>query len=570
MVFSCHADNKSIEELFVKAEQIKISDHEKFKNILNELIKQKSDLEPDQKDELEYLTAFVDIASGEYDQAKSKLNTVFQKTHNLKVKIRSQLTISNLHAFTGSYEQAFLSLNFVSEHIEEVKEQKLVNLIFYAIANTYLLTNQYELSLKFSQLLMNQATDTWELCRAQTLYGSASLKGELKDYSEADINFTFNQCVKNGHNTMGHYLKLIWISKQLEKLIRPYDNQILEYYLGELNSNAQISTVKLLKSVELTDMSLRAKMHWMLGQVDEAALLAKQVIDSPDTMGDNEPRVMAYKVLESIAAEAGDHAQAYYYLSKLAKIESELNLDNQLKQMAFMNVQHANLARELENEQLNKTNNLLKIQQQLDHQEAMNNKLLLALLLFVLSVLVYVVYRMKKRHDELESLAAMDHLTKVLNRKGFEVAFAEVLETANNSGDETHLAILDLDFFKKVNDEHGHLTGDWILKHVIYEVKKHLDSKMVIGRLGGEEFGILGSAMSSKEMDSRIEGIRGSIEKLDCSESGHDIKITASFGITSSELSGHTMQMMLGHADLALYQAKSRGRNQWVRYQYIN
>lgn len=570
IVNSSEINVPDIQELLQSAELNKIADRDKFESSLTQLNKLKDRLNDTQKDELSYLSAFQNISLGEYEKAITQLTQIIYKTRSIEIKIRSHVTLSNLYAFIGYYEKAFNSLKFVSSNLEEVTDSKIVVLSYLAMANTYYLSGHYELSLKFSQLVLNQELDSFTTCRAKSFYIAASISSNTKQFTEPEIKSHYELCDEHGEYSMGHFVRSTWMSYQVENFSKPFDKTKLQYFLDEFEKEPSTKKDNLLKSALIIELSIKAKIHWMLGQFDVAEQLAKQVIESPDTMGDNEPRITAYQVLEALAIEAGDHVSAYNYLSKLSEIEAAFNQDNQMKQMAYMNVQHANLANELENEQLNKANKLLKVQQKLDRQETVNNQLLLMMLLMVLSILIYVVFRMRKKHNELESLAAMDHLTKVLNRKGFEVAFVEVLETANNSGHETHLAILDLDFFKRVNDDCGHLTGDWILKHVVYEVKKHLDSKMIIGRLGGEEFGILGSNMTSKDMDSRVEQLRKSIEELDCSDSGHEINITASFGITSSELSGHTMQMMLGHADLALYQAKSRGRNQWVRYQYIN
>lgn len=569
VVFQCGQASINVEELLEKAEKVKISDQNQFESIINNLINHKNDLSEGQKEELSYLLIFQEITTGEYDKSILLLNNLQTKTRNFKLKIRAHVTLSSLYAFKGSYEKAFNSLKFIADNIEDIQDPELKILAYLAIANTYSLTGQYELSKKFSKYLLNQELDDYTICKAKTLYIISSIKSNADFFPDSEINSIVELCTENGEAHVGIFMKLNWIAYQIDQMNKPFDKGRLENFLNTLNQDNKINTGYVLKSVELIELSLIAQIHWMLAQFSEAEQFALQVINSPDTMGDNEPRIIAYKVLKDLANESGDHEKAYLYLSKLSEIEAAFHQDNQMKQMAFMNVQHANLAREVENQQLSETNKLLQVEQSLAAQKALNQKLIVALLLFALSVLAYALFRMKVRHIELESLVVMDHLTKVLNRKGFELQINELLSEAQSSEMELHLAILDLDHFKLVNDEHGHLTGDWVLKHVIYEVKKHIGSNMFIGRLGGEEFGILGKNLTSKAMDERLEAIRESIAQLDCSASEHDINVTASIGVTSCELSGYTMQMLLAHADLALYQAKSGGRNQVVRYHYL-
>ena len=556
--------------LLKQADKTKVSDPEAFNQTIEQLNQHEKELSVFEKDELDYLSVFESIRQGEYPASIAALERIFSKTQSLRVKIRTRLSISNLYAFTGSYEQAFLSLKFVTEHIDNIQDIDLKRTVYRAMSNTYFLSNQYEVSLKFSQLLLELDDNDLSQCWGKVYQASAKVRGHAGSITEEAINRIINHCVDLGQLPISHLLRLTWVSSQVESMTKPYDLDRLDKYLGQLNKSSWLKELKLFKSMELLESSLKAQIYWMKGDEAEAELFAKQVMSSTSPLSGNEAEIGALKILKSITIAKNNHVLAYQYLSQLSEIEAAFKRENQMKQMAFMNVQHANLARELEFEQLSKANNLLKIQQKLDQHKATNQKLLVSLLLIVLLILAYVLYRMKLRHDELQTIAEMDHLTKVLNRKGLELQMTEMLADSKTLETEVHIAILDLDHFKVVNDQYGHLTGDWILKHVIYEVKRLLDSKMMIGRLGGEEFGLLCQGLSANEVDKRLEKIRVAIEALDCTESGHDINITASFGVTSTELSGYSEQMMLAHADLALYQAKSRGRNLVVRYQYIN
>jgi len=92
------------------------------------------------------------------------------------------------------------------------------------------------------------------------------------------------------------------------------------------------------------------------------------------------------------------------------------------------------------------------------------------------------------------------------------------------------------------------------------------DQDILVARLGGEEFCIVSPAITQVEMMQLMEKMRHAIEKMDCSGSGSDFNITASFGVSSSLQSGYQVSMLLTHADLALFQAKKNGRNKVEAY----
>ncbi len=569
MCFDASSVTTEFNVLLKQLDQSKTSDSMQFEETLKQLNLRQHRMSANQKEELAYLSTFTVIRKGDYQTAVSQLEKQFDDFQSLKVKTRISLTLSNLYAFSGNYEQAYQSLKFVTQHIESIEDEALKAVVYLAIANTYLLTNQYESSIQFSQLAIGN-DDPIVHCKASAYHLAAQVKLSADWLAHGEkLKAVEAECLEVDQFIVVELLKISWFEQLLKNNHKNYEASELRSILTELEQVNRLDGSQVLKSISLLGESLKAKIYWYLSDLDQAEQVAKQVTKSPQNMGDNPARIEALRVLKDVAHERGEDDVAFEYLSQLTEIESALLKENQSKQVAFLNVEHGNMAQLLEIEQLNKANQVLQVEKKLASQKALNQKLVVLLLVTVLALLVYGLYRMKIRHGELESLAEMDHLTKVLNRKGLEEQIESFLSDSKSEAVEIHLAILDLDHFKSVNDQHGHLTGDWVLKHVIYDVKKLLDSRMLIGRLGGEEFGILGKNLSSKAMDERLELIRESIAQLDCSASDHDITVTASFGVTSSELSGHTMQMMLAHADLALYQAKSGGRNQVVRYHYL-
>ncbi|MDT8879210.1 diguanylate cyclase [Halomonas saccharevitans] len=162
----------------------------------------------------------------------------------------------------------------------------------------------------------------------------------------------------------------------------------------------------------------------------------------------------------------------------------------------------------------------------------------------------------KRMEDELERQATLDHLTGAYNRRAFDTALRQAIFQAELSDETFSLLIFDIDHFKYVNDQHGHDTGDAILKQLADRVSGNLRSTDVLSRWGGEEFTIL-------LPDTRLRGSRVFAERLrgQIAESRlHGLRITISMGITEYR-PGDDMDSMLVRADEALYRAKSMGRN---------
>ena len=169
----------------------------------------------------------------------------------------------------------------------------------------------------------------------------------------------------------------------------------------------------------------------------------------------------------------------------------------------------------------------------------------------------------------LQAIATLDGLTGVLNRRGLQEAATRMQAVSQRISLPMGLLIVDLDYFKKVNDVYGHLVGDVVLKSCAGNIRAALRGGDVIGRYGGEEFCILLPNSGEQEAMVLAERIRRTIEVTPVSISGvesmsddtHAIKCTVSVGAVSSETVGYALEGMFAAADQNLYKAKQNGRN---------
>ena len=170
---------------------------------------------------------------------------------------------------------------------------------------------------------------------------------------------------------------------------------------------------------------------------------------------------------------------------------------------------------------------------------------------------------------KLEGEADFDELTGLLRKKAFFSRWTEVLEECAKLGKNCGVLMVDIDHFKNVNDTHGHPTGDAVIQRVGELLKQFESPRVFAGRYGGEEF-----VVSVQGTDAEILGIaemmRRSIERLHgpvvngnaTKPSNVEWRCTASVGMASAAKDGHQPEKLLQAADDALYEAKTKGRNQ--------
>lgn len=156
---------------------------------------------------------------------------------------------------------------------------------------------------------------------------------------------------------------------------------------------------------------------------------------------------------------------------------------------------------------------------------------------------------------ELRTLAHEDHLTSLMSRRAFTHAAARLIEGGH--GPEVTLVTFDIDHFKRVNDCFGHGVGDLVLAGIAECTRAVVRPGDLVGRLGGEEFGLLLPRTSLDEGEAIAERVRAAIEALAPADRP---RVTASFGIALLDPQ-MTLEAWLATADRALYAAKAAGRN---------
>ncbi|CED59210.1 GGDEF domain-containing protein [Moritella viscosa] len=174
----------------------------------------------------------------------------------------------------------------------------------------------------------------------------------------------------------------------------------------------------------------------------------------------------------------------------------------------------------------------------------------------------YLMFCTQRNAFSLRHMSFVDPLANIYNRRGYQHAIA-----ALPSHKKAAVMILDIDHFKRVNDEYGHATGDLVIKDIAMIIAKACSPTYVYARTGGEEFSIYSPLISAKSMENLAEDIRLAIMNHTIKKQALEIKVTASIGVSIGQ--SINVFALEEEADKALYQAKKDGRNCTVMQLFV-
>lgn len=174
------------------------------------------------------------------------------------------------------------------------------------------------------------------------------------------------------------------------------------------------------------------------------------------------------------------------------------------------------------------------------------------------------ILRREELEVELKRQATTDPLTGLFNRRQYEMLFRREQERLRRYGARLSLCVLDLDHFKRINDQYGHDLGDQALKHVANLFVATLRHSDIVGRFGGEEFILL---LPDTDLDSAMQVInrlRERLQKSPLDNEGQPITLTATFAVTEVQVDDTNIEDVIRRADKGLYDGKAAGRNRVI------
>ncbi|MGH8029740.1 MAG: GGDEF domain-containing protein, partial [Arenimonas sp.] len=180
----------------------------------------------------------------------------------------------------------------------------------------------------------------------------------------------------------------------------------------------------------------------------------------------------------------------------------------------------------------------------------------------LLSTVGFLLMCTERSQAELERAAHMDYLTGICNRRAIEDLARRAIAAARRHGMPMAIMILDIDHFKRINDQFGHECGDLALVEAVRRLRESVRAEDLVGRLGGEEFVAVMPNTDGVAALAAAERVRAAFAESAMSIAGHELAVTITAGVAVLSAEDTLFSHLLRRADRAMYAGKNAGRNQ--------
>jgi diguanylate cyclase (GGDEF)-like protein len=548
------ASEPSIPALLVQTENLRTSDHPRFLQLLAMLHQQASDMSSHERWQLRYLDAWEAAFRGDYSNASAMLREVVDRAADPTLVTKASAVLMNVMSSNKRYEEAFELANRLAADLPKTQDKLARFMVLSYLSQSFRFAGQYDLAAGYARDMMQTLPPGETSCKPQTMLISVLYDDHKLTASSVELQQGIDACQAAGDPV---FAATIWLIKaglyvdehQPEKAIALLDR--IAPGIGASQNYYHMQAVR----AEL------AKAYWELGY-DSKARVAALAILAASQPGDTSQRLKdAYEVLYRLEKKHGHAAAALSYYERYAAQNLGYLNDISARTLAYDVAQQHVLAQKLETEKLSRQNNTLRLQQALAAKTIETSRLYIVLLLIILASVFYWLFRLKRSQLHFKQQARLDGLTGILNHQHFISEAQRHIRLMERKLGSACLIFIDLDYFKQINDTHGHAIGDTVLKHTVALCKQPLRASDLFGRLGGEEFGILLLDCTPGQGAAIADRIRTTIEATPIDAGGRAITFSASIGLASTVTCGYDLQRLCRDADAALYRAKHIGRN---------
>ncbi|MEZ9407039.1 diguanylate cyclase [Vibrio sp. 10N.286.48.F5] len=485
-----------------------------------------------------------------YHQANHYCSALQSDLHDIAdpvlPKFGTYRVIANNHHFRSDYQAAldtYLSLINVFPQGHDISG------VYNDVGNLLKELKQYEKSAEYLEQALTLRENASDLMKAQVHHSLADL---YLNQERSDLAIHHFQTARTLLSSTSHSYGIALTSLGLGKAYTQTKNYDVArtYLIESLSASSKLSNdvIRINAYLAISDMFEEQKLP------TEALNYAQQALELAEQVTRHKYIAQSLLQLSDIHQSLSDYQQAFYFYQRYSSIQMEArDIDNRLA-LEALGLTHAKYEQELESSFLTHQTKLDRVQiEKMEHQRWMYN-IVVILLLCAASFTVLI-------NKTVRAKAAIDGLTKAYSRTEIIRRIKRVKRCKGT--DKQHvLVLLDLDKFKKINDEHGHPTGDRALVHISDQIRKHLVNGELFGRLGGEEFVIMLTDTPPAEVRERVEELHYAISStVFLSESKKSLNVTASFAYLATSNALSDFDDLYSVLDQALYQAKSNGRN---------
>jgi diguanylate cyclase (GGDEF)-like protein len=553
-------DHSQIEAWLTQADDAWSNDISRFRGILAQLRQHEDQLTSAQRWHFRLLDAQLLVDDRDYAKAEPILHDIIDHSGNRAFSVCAMAVLIRDKFLNRDYVSAYALANTLMAELPKVDDPqaRLAGMEEVILMLDQNAVGQYDLALDYARQMKALLPSAKGQCYSNALETQSMLYAGKLTSTLPTFQAAIDGCLAAGESLQADALRL-------DLAYEMVDEGHADQAIALLHSIApEIQSTKYTPYLASLPVTL-ARAYLSLGDAPKAQKFA---LDSIAITGADSPLwtlQAAYDVLYQAEKKQGHDAAALAYYEKDVAQETAAMDNAKAIALAYQTVKQQVSSEKMKADALGKENKILQLSQALASQAQRSSRLFNALLLAVIAFFVLAMLWLWRSWRRFRWMARHDGLTRAYNREHFLVEAGRTLRQLHKTKVDACLVVLDLDHFKRINDTHGHAAGDQVLRSAAMIVGRELRPTDLLGRLGGEEFGILLPGCSCDQGLAVANRIRTALATTPVTlDSQVTVTVSASLGLACATNSSYMLHLLLIDADAALYRAKESGRNRVV------
>lgn len=559
MLYAAHVRaDEELQERIDRAAELNVTAPWRESQILLDAIK--PDLHratPGQRAQVSLLEARNLALSGRYEATISMLAPVRESDLDPVLRLRAFRLSANA-AFNGwDFERGFRFLHRGLELAPQVEEPAPKVKLFSLTAFYHNQAGEGERALEYANDALSIAQDSGDArleCIALREFAQAHLHTDRQDESLAVHREALATCKAAGDPVQTG----ISMTSLADVLL---EHDIPGDALPLIREGMEILEKSGFRDGVLSARYYLAKAHFAQGRMLEAEEILGPLVEEFEDLEYWKEAADSHEILSRIAESRRNYQEALRHQREAEATRKKFLDRDRSMRLASLQVAFDTLRKEQQIALLSERNRVLELQEQSQRQRRYLAFGGAAAMSVIGLLLLALLLRTRSDRRHLLWLSQHDGLTGLSNHGSFFRRANEALAVTQKSGTFFTLVVADIDFFKAINDKHGHVVGDAVLREMGAVFREVFEPQGIIGRIGGEEFAIALPGVDRSRARELIHELNNRLRPV--RENGSEVTITLSFGLAEASESSSVEKLRL-YADQALYEAKGRGRNQIV------
>ncbi|QKK01566.1 MAG: diguanylate cyclase [Pseudomonadota bacterium] len=525
--------------------------------LLDEIQPRLDEATPAQKAEFWLIKARNQSLAGKFDAALETLGSLLNQPLTDEQRLRVYSLAANVAMLLRRWEQTFGFLSHALELTEDLEPGESRLAPFSLAAYVYAKIGETEQAIDYGQRGVEMARthgNRRDLCIDQGRLAFVYKTAGMPELAELHYREALSSCL-----AVNDQLVVGTLESGLADLLRArgdYDRAeaLFEQAISRLRESDW--------AFGLAEAQFyKARLHWERAEWTRAQELLQDALGPLEHDEAWDYLAEAHEMLGAMQADRGNHEQALRHMNeRLEAYRRFLDLER-ARQLAHLQVAFDMRSREQELALLREQNRVVSLERESRRNQLRLRWLVYAFTAFLFVILALLLIHVLRERRHFRRLSRQDGLTGLSNHTRFFDTARAMIDQCHRQDQPLILILADIDYFKQVNDEHGHLAGDEALRLVADALRRAFHPAPCIGRIGGEEFAVCLNGADLEQALDAVETFRQQLSEIDYGAKGRPL--TMSFGI-AERTRNEPLEALRERADQALYEAKHRGRDSVV------